>query len=279
MVEAIFNTPIGVFDSGLGGVSVLRQMRYLMPAEQFLYYGDCANAPYGTRTVEEVRDLTIKHVSRLLDQGCKAIVVACNTATSCAIKELREMYSDIPIVGIEPAIKPAVTEHPGGNILVMATPMTLKQQKFNKLMHKYEDQANIIPVPCPGLMEFIESGDFDGEEVYIYLHELFEGIKERPLDGIVLGCTHYPFVQGTILEMVGEHVDLYDGAIGTAKEMQRRLREIKLLATKEELGHVHFECSGNRGEKTKLFQRLMALPVVSAKPMTQDQFKDYFTID
>ena len=176
MVEAIFNTPIGVFDSGLGGVSVLRQMRYLMPAEQFLYYGDCANAPYGTRTVEEVRDLTIKHVSRLLDQGCKAIVVACNTATSCAIKELREMYSDIPIVGIEPAIKPAVTEHPGGNILVMATPMTLKQQKFNKLMHKYEDQANIIPVPCPGLMEFIESGDFDGEEVYIYLHELFEGI-------------------------------------------------------------------------------------------------------
>ncbi len=130
MVEAIFNTPIGVFDSGLGGVSVLRQMRYLMPAEQFLYYGDCANAPYGTRTVEEVRDLTIKHVSRLLDQGCKAIVVACNTATSCAIKELREMYSDIPIVGIEPAIKPAVTEHPGGNILVMATPMTLKQQKI-----------------------------------------------------------------------------------------------------------------------------------------------------
>ena len=162
---------------------------------------------------------------------------------------------------------------------MMATPMTLKQQKFNKLMHKYEDQANIIPVPCPGLMEFIESGDFDGEEVYIYLHELFEGIKERPLDGIVLGCTHYPFVQDTILEMVGEHVDLYDGAIGTAKEMQRRLREIKLLATKEELGHFHFECSGNRGEKTKLFQRLMALPVVSAKPMTQDQFKDYFTID
>lgn len=90
-------------------------------------------------------------------------------------------------------------------------------------MHKYEDQANIIPVPCPGLMEFIESGDFDGEEVYIYLHELFEGIKERPLDGIVLGCTHYPFVQDTILEMVGEHVDLYDGAIGTAKEMQRQV--------------------------------------------------------
>ena len=92
-----------MFDSGLGGVSVLRQMRYLMPAEQFLYYGDCANAPYGTRTVEEVRDLTIKHVSRLLDQGCKAIVVACNTATSCAIKELREMYSDIPIVGCDQA--------------------------------------------------------------------------------------------------------------------------------------------------------------------------------
>lgn len=253
MVEAIFNTPIGVFDSGLGGVSVLRQMRYLMPAEQFLYYGDCANAPYGTRTVEEVRDLTIKHVSRLLDQGCKAIVVACNTATSCAIKELREMYSDIPIVGIEPAIKPAVTEHPGGNILVMATPMTLKQQKFNKLMHKYEDQANIIPVPCPGLMEFIESGDFDGEKFNIYLHELFEGIKERPLDGIVLGCTHYPFVQDTILEMVGEHVDLYDGAIGTAKEMQRRLREIKLLQRKKSLGMSFLNAAVTVGRKQSCF--------------------------
>ena len=133
MVEAIFNTPIGVFDSGLGGVSVLRQMRYLMPAEQFLYYGDCANAPYGTRTVEEVRDLTIKHVSRLLDQGCKAIVVACNTATSCAIKELREMYSDIPIVGIEPAIKPAVTEHPGGNILPARKPPSICENRKNSI--------------------------------------------------------------------------------------------------------------------------------------------------
>ena len=157
------NRPIGVLDSGLGGISVLRELVKLMPGEDFIYYGDSANAPYGTRTPEEVIDLTKKDVEFLLERGAKAIVVACNTATSVAIKELRAAYEEIlPVIGIEPALKPAVKAKEHSKVVVMATPMTLSQTKFNSMMHIYEDDANIIKMPCPGLVEYIESGVLDG---------------------------------------------------------------------------------------------------------------------
>ena len=153
------NRPIGVLDSGLGGISVLRELVKLMPGENFIYYGDSANAPYGTRIPEEVIDLTKKDVEFLLERGAKAIVVACNTATSVAIKELRAAYEEVlPVIGIEPALKPAVKAKEHSKVVVMATPMTLSQTKFNSMMHIYEDDANIIKMPCPGLVEYIESG-------------------------------------------------------------------------------------------------------------------------
>lgn len=142
--------PIGFMDSGLGGLSVLREAIKIMPSEDFIYYGDSLNAPYGTKTTEAIRELTFHVVEKLLNQGIKGLVIACNTATGAAVNQLRSAYPDLPIIGIEPAIKPAVMCNHGGRILVMATPMTIKQRKFRELLDLYKDKAEVIPVPCEG---------------------------------------------------------------------------------------------------------------------------------
>lgn len=160
-------------DSGLGGLSVLREAIKLMPKEDFIYYGDSLHAPYGVKPQAEIRDLTFAVVEKLLDMGIKGLAVACNTATSAAVRLLRNTYPELPIVGIEPAVKPAVTESHGGRILVMATPMTLKQEKFQNLLAKYREQADIVPVQCDGLMEFVEHGDLDGQELDDYFAESY----------------------------------------------------------------------------------------------------------
>ena len=136
--------PIGVFDSGVGGISVLRELVKIMPNENYLYFGDSINAPYGTKEVSVIRELTIKNIEKLLDMGAKSIVVACNTATSAAVRVLRQMYPEIPLVGIEPAINPAVEYKEKSRVVVMATPMTLKQEKFQNLMKKYENKIKIF---------------------------------------------------------------------------------------------------------------------------------------
>ena len=152
------NLPVAVFDSGVGGISVLREMVRLMPEEDFYFFGDSINAPYGTKTMEQVRQLTVDNVARMAERGIKGIVIACNTATSAAIGRLREIYTDIPVVGIEPALKPAAMEKEGARVLVLATPMTVQGSKFRNLVARYEEHATIIPVGCPGLMEFVEEG-------------------------------------------------------------------------------------------------------------------------
>lgn len=217
------NSFIGVFDSGLGGISVLREMVKIMPSEDFLYFGDSANAPYGVRSTEEVRELTISHVDRLLSQGAKAICIACNTATSAAVAKLRLIYPDLPLVGIEPAIKPAAESMDHPKVLVMATPMTIREEKFQNLLSHFEDQAEIFQLPCPGLMEFIESGIFEGPAIESFLSQLLWDYKDIKLDAVVLGCTHYPFVGKQIQKALGGKVQLYDGSLGTARELKRRI--------------------------------------------------------
>ena len=153
---------IGVFDSGVGGISVLRELVAQMPNENYIFFGDSKNAPYGTKTLEEVQKLTCADAEYLLSRGVKALVVACNTATSAAIRILREKYADMPVIGIEPALKPAV--HAGGHprVLVMATPMTLREEKFHALMQRFESDAEILRLPCPGLVEYVEQGVLEG---------------------------------------------------------------------------------------------------------------------
>lgn len=254
------NSPIGVFDSGVGGISVLRELVRLMPGEDYIYFGDSIHAPYGTKKLEEVRELTIHNVELLLANGAKSIVVACNTATSAAVAVLRKMYPDVPLVGIEPAIKPAVMNKPDSNIIVMATPMTLKQEKFQKLMAKYDDMGNIIPLPCPGLMEFVERGDLEGEDLRSYIINLFHDIDMDNIDSIVLGCTHYPFAKKMIKSIVGERIKIYDGGEGTAREMKRRLSQSGLLNEKKEKGNVIFINSKDTVEEINLCNKLLKLP-------------------
>ena len=251
------NRPIGVLDSGLGGISVLRELVKLMPGENFIYYGDSANAPYGTRIPEEVIDLTKKDVEFLLERGAKAIVVACNTATSVAIKELRAAYEEVlPVIGIEPALKPAVKAKEHSKVVVMATPMTLSQTKFNSMMHIYEDDANIIKMPCPGLVEYIESGVLEGPVLDAYLEKQFAPYDKAEIDAVVLVCTHYPLIR----EVIHKHlpgVFVYDGRFGTAKQTKRRLEERGLLSDRESGGKVEIFNSRNTEEILELSRRLL----------------------
>lgn len=247
--------PIGVFDSGMGGISVLKELYKVMPQEDYIYFGDSKNAPYGTRMAEEIREMTIANVQLLLGQGAKGIVVACNTATAAAVRMLRSMYPDVPLVGIEPAIKPAALQPGHPTILVMATPMTIKGEKYKALMMRYEQKADIIGLPCPGLVEFVESGNTDGADLKIFLEDLLAPYL-REIDSIVLGCTHYPFVRRLIEEIAGGRVRIFDGGLGTAREMRRRLEVAGLLTSRKGNGSVIFENSLATEEEIELSRTL-----------------------
>ena len=220
---------IAVFDSGVGGLSVLRQLRQTMPGERYVYYGDSANAPYGTRPTDQVRQLTME-AAQMLNQRypLKAMVVACNTATAAAVDLLRQTYPELIVVGIEPAIKLAADRFPGGRIGVMATCVTLREQKFNDLLHRVEGSCSIVKIPAPGLVELVESGKAHSLEARELLDELLAPYRNQ-LDALVLGCTHYPFAADTIAEAVGDQVCLLDGSLGTAQQTQRCLLEAGLL--------------------------------------------------
>lgn len=232
--------PIAVVDSGLGGISVLAELVKLLPNENYIYFGDAANAPYGTKKASFVRERTFAIFDLLCKKGIKAFVLACNTATSVAVAQLREKYPEMIIIGVEPALKPAVMYGSNPTVAVLATPLTLEENKFAALMEKYSDSATIIPFPCPGLVEFAERGIFDGEDIDAFLSELFIPLKERHPDCIVLGCTHYPLMRGAISKAIGNDIALFDGGNGTARETKRRLCEKGLLRAVDTCGSVVF---------------------------------------
>lgn len=236
--------PIGIMDSGMGGLSVLKEALKLMPRENFIYYGDSAHAPYGTKSTEEIRELTEDCVQFLLEKGVKEIVIACNTATSAAVSILREKYADIPIIGIEPALKPAALGFPGGNILVTATELTLREKKFRHQLQCYERKANVYVQPLGKLVEFVEQGRLDTPEVDEYLAEVLEPWTALGLDAVVLGCTHFPFAKEHISRIVGERTALIDGSVGTVREAARQLEKRNLLRDDEAQGTVRIFHSG-----------------------------------
>ena len=219
---------IAVFDSGVGGISVLRHLLRLMPGERYLYFGDSANAPYGSRTTQEVRQLSLNVAQLLCRQGIKALVVACNTATAAAIEDLRAAYPDLIVIGIEPALKPAADRFPGGCIGVLATEVTLREEKFHRLMEHYSGTCEVLRLPAPGLVELVEQGKGNSKEAEALLWPILEPVKDR-LDALVLGCTHYPFASSTIRRILGDKVLLLDGGEGTARETKRRLEKADLL--------------------------------------------------
>jgi len=256
------NQPIGFMDSGLGGISVLKEAVKLMPNEDFIYYGDSANAPYGTKEPKIIRQLTFKAVEKLLKYNIKGLAIACNTATSAAVKQLRIMYPNLPLVGIEPAIKPAVINNKGGSIIVMATPMTIKQEKFNKLLSLYENQAKIIPIACDGLMEFVEKGDLEGEFLDGYFEKYIEPYMSENVETIVLGCTHYPFLRPHLRKYLGgRSVDIIDGSFGTARELKRRIAQKGLLVEEEREQKIIFENSSQDEKMIDLSWKLLNMPI------------------
>ena len=246
------NRPIGVFDSGLGGISLLRNMRALLPNETFIYYGDEKNAPYGTKSEKEILALSRKDVAFLMRFDVKAIVIACNTATSAAASDLRSELT-LPVIGIEPALKPAQLERRGGHIAVLATPATLRQSKFQKLMALYGE--GVISVPCPGLMEFAEKGVCEGEELDAFLETLLAPVRSLTLDGAVLGCTHYSFLAEPIRRALGG-VKLYDGNDGTARQLKNVLSQRELLSGSAK-GCVQFHTSGDAEKTLPIMQKLL----------------------
>lgn len=247
------NDFIAVFDSGVGGISVLKHLARILPNERYLYFGDSANAPYGTKTKEEVKTLTFAAANKLMDRGIKALVVACNTATSAAINDLRQAYPDLIVIGIEPALKLAADKFPGGKLGVMATPMTLREEKFARLMERFSDGSTIYKIPAPGLVELIESGRADSPDTDALLGQLFAPYES--LDALVLGCTHYPFASNALRRVLGENVALLDGGDGTARETKRRLKDAGLLREGE--GEIIIENSKHDPNLLALSRQLL----------------------
>ena len=231
-------SPIAVMDSGVGGISVLAELVKLMPNENYIYYGDSANAPYGTKNKSVVLDITRRNLEALMEAGIKAAVIACNTATSAAAVQLRVEYPDFPIIGIEPAIKPASILFSNPRVLVMATPLTLHEEKFQNLCRRYAEYEEIIPLPCPGLVELIEAGKLDTEETDAYLKELFAPYLGQKIDAVVLGCTHYPHIKTAIARCLPLRTTILDGGEGTARETFRRIKEQGLLNLSDRKGHI-----------------------------------------
>ena len=246
---------IAVFDSGVGGVSVLRELRALCPGERYYYFGDSANAPYGRKTTDEVRELTLAAAKKLLvDQDCKALVVACNTATAAAITDLRAAYPDRIIVGIEPALKLACDRHPGGTIGIMATDVTLREKKLAALMERVKRDCTVIRLPSPGVVELVEAGKCDTDEAVALMEQIL-GPHVGRLKALVLGCTHYPFMKKAMARVVGNDVELLDGGEGTARETKRRLLEAGLLREGE--GDLIVENSSADPAKISLTYQLL----------------------
>ena len=255
----IKDKPIGFFDSGVGGISVLKAAVKLLPKENYIYFGDSKNAPYGTKKADEVIDLSFKAIDFLISKGVKAAVVACNTATSAAIEQLRAKYKAISIIGIEPALKPAVELNRKGRIIIMATPMTLSETKFSRLMKAYEEGTIIQPLPCAGLVELIEGGILDGKITENYLKEKFNPFVEEEIAAVVLGCTHYPFIKESLSKIIGEMVPIIDGSEGTVKQLERQLKSNNLLNDSSNEGTVEIYNSLEKTSIIDLSSRLLKL--------------------
>ena len=223
--------PIGVFDSGVGGLSVLAEIQRLLPNESLLYVADCGHIPYGEKTPEFIRQRCSVMAGFFREQGAKALVLACNTATVAGVADLRRDYPDWPIVGMEPAVKPAAAATRSGVVGVLATTGTLQSAKFAALLDRFATDVRVITQPCPGLVELIETGDLHSAAVAPVAGQVMSSrCLARGCDTIILGCTHYPFLKPLLKQMIPEDISLIDTGAAVARQLQRLLAERDLLA-------------------------------------------------
>lgn len=257
---------IGVFDSGLGGLSVLRHVRATLPQESLCYVADSAHVPYGSKSPDYIIQRS-EHITRfLLAQGCKALVIACNTATAAAAAWLREQHPDVPIVAMEPAVKPAVTQSRNQVIGVLATEGTLKSAQFAALLARFGSGVTVVTQPCHGLVELIEQGALQADDTRALLQHYMEPLLAAGVDTIVLGCTHYPFVAPLIRTLAGPDVALIDTGSAVARQLQRRLTELGLLNTTNTAPQDRFFSSA-AGPEAERITRLLWGAEVSVQPL------------
>ena len=221
--------PIGIFDSGVGGLTVANAISLLLPNEAIFYIGDTARIPYGNKSKEDIEKFSLEMTKFLLDKDCKAIVIACNTASAYALEAVRNTYPDIPVIAMEPAVKPAIEQSKTGAIGVLATLGTLKSDRYSHLKDKFGQGIQILENPCLGLVDNIEAGKWNDPETVLLLETILKPMVDAQVDHIVLGCTHYPIVIPLIANIMGNNVQLVNPAPAIAKQVYRQLAERNLL--------------------------------------------------
>ena len=237
--------PIGIFDSGVGGLSVLRAIRSQMPEETVIYFGDQGHIPYGPRPMEQIRDFSEAITNFLLERDAKIIVVACNTASAAALKYLREKFPKVQFVGMEPAVKPAAETTQSGRVGVLATPATFQGALYASVVERFANGVELFQNTCNGLVQQIEQGNLDGSETREILENALHPMLEVNIDTVVLGCTHYPFVIPLIQEIVGEKVRVIDPAPAVAKQVKRLIEAGGMTNNLSERGEIRFYTSSD----------------------------------
>lgn len=247
--------PIGFFDSGIGGLSVLRVVRAALPHEDYIYFGDTANAPYGVREPYDILALTRAASQKLIKEGIKALVIACNTATGVSLEVLQREL-DIPVLGIQPALEAAQGLRREGGIIALATPATFKTSRYALLYARHGQR--VINLPAPGLMEFVERGELSGQNLTDFLKKLFAPYRDQPIDAVVLGCTHYPFLKEAISGFFPDAA-LIDDSPRVTEELKAALAQRQLLNPQEKQGKLHLLSSGGE-EAIRRMEQLYNLP-------------------
>ena len=250
--------PIAIFDSGIGGLSVLGEAIKILPNENFIYYADTDHVPYGEKSKEEVKDFVLQAGKFLNDQNIKMLAIACNTATSSAIAELRNTY-DFPVIGMEPAVKPAVSNNKNKRVLVLATALTLKEQKFRELVDKVDNEKIVDMLPLPELVMFAERLEFNDDQILPVLKNKFSSLNLENYGTVVLGCTHFPFYKEALQKIFPAGTEIIDGNKGTVSHIKNVLLQQGLINPENHKGEIEFFHSGKKITDEKLIARYRAL--------------------
>ena len=247
---------IGIFDSGVGGLSVFREIRKQIPDHPIIYFADQSHVPYGPRQLEEVYSLSKVITEFLIDQGAKIIVVACNTASAAALYPLREEFPNTPFVGMEPAVKPAAERTHTGSVGVLATPATFQGKLYNSVVERFAKSVKIYQNTCPGLVQEIEKGNFQGKTTRLILENALLPMLENGIDTVVLGCTHYPFVIPQIKKIVGPDISVIDPSPAIATQTLRNISELKNDGLFSEVTDSILLTSGSRIEFHRFIKKI-----------------------
>lgn len=265
MPKATADAPIGIFDSGIGGLSIAQEIAKHLPHERFIYFADTAHVPYGPRDDQNIRELTAQAIEWLYRQGCKVAVVACNTASAFSLDYLREHYGDnFPIIGLVPALKPAVLQSKSKTVAVLATPATFRGQLIKDVVDKFAQPSGVtvIPVTCLDLVPFVESGAQMSAACLAILKDILQPVVDQGADYLVLGCTHYPFLKIAIQSIFGQKLTLIDSGLAVARQTARILIKNELLFEQNHESDVRIECyvSGNNAESLRPILQLLLEP-------------------